>query len=125
MGDVACELDDLEPALHLPEGVVQRLAVLRGEETGEVLLARRHQLPEGEHDILSLGEGREPPGLVGPSRRLHRPVDVVGRRQRHFAGLVSCGRVEHLAHPPRRPLGRGPVNPVLDLSHRSPRWSRT
>ena len=44
--DAAGELDDLEAALHLARGVGEHLAVLVGDDLGELLGARVDQLAE-------------------------------------------------------------------------------
>ena len=88
VGDVAGELDDLEPSLHLPEGVVNGLAMLGGEELGDVEPTGRHQLAEGKHDVLTLGQRREAPGLEGVARRPDGGVHIGCRCQWHLGGLV-------------------------------------
>ena len=51
----AGELDDLEAALDLAARVVDRLAVLGGDDAGELAGAGGEQLAEAEQDVRALG----------------------------------------------------------------------
>jgi len=50
----AGELDDLEPALHLTQRVREHLAVLVGDQLGQLLGMAIDQFPEGEQDLRPL-----------------------------------------------------------------------
>jgi hypothetical protein len=50
------KLDHFEAALDLPEGVVDGLAMLRGEQFGEVHPSCGDELAKGEHDVLALSQ---------------------------------------------------------------------
>jgi hypothetical protein len=84
VGDVAHELDHFEAPLDLAEGVVDGLAVLGAELFGQVVAVRRHQVAVGEHDVLTPGERREPPRLVGLLGGRHRGVDLGPGGHRHL-----------------------------------------
>ena len=57
VAEAARELDDLHAAGDLAVGVGEHLAVLGGEDLGELVLAGVEQLAEGEHHRLALGDG--------------------------------------------------------------------
>jgi len=48
--DATGELDDLKPALHLAPGVGEHLAVLVGDDGGEVVQPLVDQVAHGEQD---------------------------------------------------------------------------
>ena len=85
---------------------------------GEIHLSRSDQLAEGEHDVLTLGQG-EPPRLERCPSRLHRAIHVGSRAQNHLAGLFPRGRVVHSTDPRLAPPGELSINPMLDLPHRA------
>ena len=62
VGDVAGELDDLQPTLHLAEGIGSGLAVLGGDQLGDLMPILDHEFPVGEHDVLATGDRRVSPG---------------------------------------------------------------
>ena len=79
--DAARELDDLEAALHLAQRVGEDLAVLVGDQLGDLARVRVHELAEGEHAPWRAGSRRSattrrrrpwrrrsPPGRLPPSR---------------------------------------------------------
>ena len=112
--DAARELDDLEPPLHLTEGVGPHLAVLAGDDLGHLVGTFVEQLAEPEQHLGPLAErGRAP--VVG---RVPRPPDHGGRvgcgGEAHGRDVLARGRVAHR----RRPLGGagpgGAVVPVVD-----------
>ena len=99
MGDVASELDDLDASLDFTQRIVNRLPVLGCQCLSHLLAASRHDLAECEHDVLTLGQGRVPPGF---ERLLCRPdgrVDVVTIGESDLTGLLPGGRVEHRTDP--------------------------
>ena len=86
----AGELDDLKPARHLAAGVGEHLAVLAGDEAGEVVAAGVDELPEREHDLRAARE------------RCAAPLG--GGRRRGVDGAVDRSRVgERDARRPPRP----------------------
>ncbi len=99
MGDVASKLDDLDSPLDLAEGIVNRLPVLGCQCFSHLLATSRHDLAEGEHDILTLGKGRVPPGLKRLLRGADRLIDVPAVRQSDLPGLNARGRIENRADP--------------------------
>ena len=118
-GDAAGELDHLEAALHLAERVASALPCSPVRSSGEVHLARGDQLAEGEHDVLTLRERGEPPGLERGAAPSARRDPRLPPSPAHLAGLLARGRVEHLPDPSACPPGELAVNPVLDLPHRA------
>ncbi len=75
-GDAAGELDDLQAALHLARGVREHLAVLVGDDLGDLLGARVDQLAEVEQHLRALRQRR----LATTTRR--RPRRSARRRRR-------------------------------------------
>src|SRR5213079_954896 len=61
LADAARELDDLEPALHLAAGVVERLAVLARDDAGELVAVGVDELAEGEQHRRALRHRRAAP----------------------------------------------------------------
>ena len=103
------------PRAISPSGVGEHLAVLGGEDLGELALARVEQLAEREHHRLALGDR----GLAARRRRPSRPRRPPRRRRRRSQPHVllddAACRVEHVARAVgaarrrarRRPSGRG------------------
>nr|WP_300149727.1 hypothetical protein [Propionicimonas sp.] len=93
--DAAGELDDLEAAGDLAEGVRDGLAVLGGDDLRDPLPVGVEQLAEREQHPSAPGHrGGRPAdrGLGGPGYDL---VDQVLRGQVDRARLAASGRVEH------------------------------
>jgi hypothetical protein len=67
--DAAGELDDLQPALHLAQRIGQGLAVLGGEQAGDVGLVLLDQIAELEHHPGAALRRRRP-SRSGGLRRL-------------------------------------------------------
>ncbi len=88
--NAASELDDLEAAADLAEGVAEDLAVLRGEDRGKLCLTRVEQLAELEEHLRSFGQRRSPPLAKRARCCANRCVDVVRSGEqngfRHCAG---------------------------------------
>ena len=104
VGDAAGELDHLDAPGHLPPGVLQHLAVLGGDQAGQVVAVAVGQLAEGEEDPGPGGERGVPPlGRGGPGPD-HGLVDVLRRGQHHLAGLTP-------RWPGRTPVRSGPRRP--------------
>src|SRR5699024_458191 len=92
------ELDDLQPTLHVTLGVFERLAVLAGEQTGDLVHVAVHEVDEAhEHAGALLRVGRGPLGL----RRLgdvDRGADLVGRGEGNTCLHGSRARFEDVGH---------------------------
>ena len=92
--DAGGELHHLEAALDLARGVGEHLAVLGGDEGGELVGALLGDAQEGVEDA-GAAQGRRQRPVAGD--RLgggHRRVDVRRAGQRDPAGLLAGGRVE-------------------------------
>ena len=113
--DAAGELGDLEATGHLAEGVGEDLAVLGGDQRGDVLLALVEQLAELEEHLGALGE-RDAAPLRGPGRVGGGDdlVDEVGRGEVELAALHPGGRVEDGAGALGGALPRSAVDQVGD-----------
>ena len=77
-GHAARELDDLQPARHLAERVGAHLAVLGGDDRGQLVLAGVEQLAEREQHLGTPGERRR----ASPGRPWPRPDRRVDDRRR-------------------------------------------
>ncbi len=118
--DAARELDVLEPSGDLAHRVGQHLAVLGGEQRGDLLAVGVDQLAHAEQD---LGAPRQAGGPPRGERRLGRGdgrVDLVGRRQVDGARLLTGGRVVDDAGATRRPGDDRATDPVRDSIHAAP-----
>jgi hypothetical protein len=96
--DAAGELGDLEPAGDLADRVGDDLAVLGGDELGDLGLALVEQLAETEEHLGALGQRgplprRLPCGLRGGDDLAHE----LGGGEVEHAGLLAGGGVEHRA----------------------------
>src|SRR5262249_11599427 len=91
--DAAGELDDLESAVDLAERIRRDLAVLAGQERGDVLLVFLDELAVGEEDARPAGERGLAPAGEGLLRGRDRRVDVPSRTQRDPPRLLSGARV--------------------------------
>jgi hypothetical protein len=81
--------------LYLAASVGQHLAVLGGDQRGEFVNVRPHQLPEGEQDAGPLGQRTLRPAAESVGRRTDGVVDVAEFGQRHFSVLSPGRRVVH------------------------------
>ena len=79
-GRPAGELDGLEAPHDLGEGVGVRLAVVAGDEPGQLLAVPEELLAEGEEDLASGDERHVSPGREGGLGGRDRDVDLGGRR---------------------------------------------
>src|SRR5262249_14692351 len=118
--DAAGELDDLEAAVHLAEGVARHLAVLAGDERGDVPLVFLDELAEGKEDPRALRQRRGSPGLRRLARGRHRGVHVGRRGERHARRALARGGIEHVARALARALHRLATDPMTYLAHRMP-----
>jgi hypothetical protein len=102
--DAAGELDHLQAARDRALGVGQRLAVLGGDEPGQLVRVRLQQRLEREHDPgAANGRRRLPVGLSRPGRS-HRAIDLARVGQRHLADALAERRV---VDRPGAPAGAG------------------
>src|SRR3979409_1204421 len=111
MRDAAGEFDDLLTAADLTERVGDHLAVLTGDDLGQLTLPCVEQLAEVEQDLRALGQRRIPPRRErGGSRVDHRagilhsgqrylPRNGAGRRIRHRRRGVAAARVGLVVDP--------------------------
>src|SRR6202007_596724 len=77
----AAKLDDFEPARDLAERIREDLAVLGGKDARDFLAALVHELADAEEDLGAPRERHLAPGRECRARRLHRAVDLLGRRE--------------------------------------------
>ena len=107
------------PRADLAAGVVEHLAVLAGDDRGEVVAACVEQLAQAEHAGAPPAERRRAPVRGGHGRDLHRVVDLGGRGERDLGGLHAAGRVED-RRAPRRAVPstrRPPIQcPIVSMS---------
>jgi hypothetical protein len=116
LGQPAGELDDLHAADDLAAGVLEDLAVLGGDQAGELVLVALEQLAEAEHHARAAGQRHVAPRGEGAPGGLDRGVDVGRVGQEHLGLLCSRGGIEH-GRGARRGPGRLPAaDPVLDGS---------
>ena len=116
--DAAGELHDLEAALHLARRVRQHLAVLVGDEAGQLRDVRVDELAEREEHLGALAQRcLRPVGecLLG---LLHRVVDIAGRGERNVCLLFTGRGVPHRRASIARSAGQLAADPVLDGPHR-------
>ena len=112
--DPAGELDHLEAAGHLAQGIGENLAVLGDEELGDRFLVLMHELTDPEQHVRAAGERDRPPRTERLLRSLHREVDLFSGREIDGAALPAGGRVEHGARATRAPGDGDAADPVLD-----------
>jgi hypothetical protein len=96
--DAAGKFDDLQPALHLAQGIGQGLAVLGGDQCGDVpwrIFSTRSRKAK-HHPGAALRRRRAPFDKCG-LRRCHGAIDVGAFGQRHRACDAALRRGEHLA----------------------------
>src|SRR5688572_22815255 len=93
---------------------VEDLAVLRGDDRGELRLLGVEQLPEPEEHGGALGERGVAPGGEGGGGRGDGGVDLVGCGQGDRAGHLAGGGVGDGGGPVAGALTPGAVDPVRD-----------
>ena len=100
--DPAGELDHLLAAGHLAERVGEHLAVLGGDDRGQLVLAGVQQLPEREQDLGPPGQRGVPPLRERLGRRRDDLVDVAPRWPAPAAPITSpvAGLVTSQKRPP-------------------------
>ena len=117
MRDAAGEFHHLEAALDVALGVDEGLAVLGGQQPGQVVVFGLHQLQELEHDArpalrIGRGPGRLRGGGVGDGL-LDLGFAGEGDLGLHLAGV----RIEHVAGPAGAALDLFAADEVADLAH--------
>ena len=110
----ARELDVLDPPGDLAQGVRGDLAVLRGQEGGQVAPVLVDELADAEQDLRAAGQRGRPPGRECRRGGSDRPVDLLGAREVDLVGLRARGRVEDRPRPTRLAGGDPPADPVAD-----------
>jgi hypothetical protein len=117
VGDAGGDLDDLHAALDLAGRVGYDLAVLGGDDPGQLVAVALQQLQEPEHHPGPLDGGGVAPGRVGGPGRLDGGVDVLAGGVGDLGALLTGGRVVDGAGA----VGRGghdlTVDPVVDGPH--------
>ena len=91
--DPASELDDLHAAHDFAARVVERLAVLGGDDPRELVGVLVDQLAELEHHARAPGHGHVAPLRERRLGRLDGRVDVGGLGEQHLSLLAAGGRV--------------------------------
>ncbi len=114
VGHAARELHDLEAAGDLAEGVGVHLAVLAGDDRGELVLAGLQQLAEAEHHPGPGGDRDLPPGVGGPAGGGDHGVRVGLVGEHHPPGDLPGGRIGHVEGPIRRSRPLSTIEPVVD-----------
>ena len=89
----ARELDALEAALHLAGRVGQRLAVLRGDDRGQLVLAAHHRLAHREQHVGALAERAVAPRPLRLDRDRDGRVHLLDGGEIDLRGDGSGGRV--------------------------------
>ncbi len=112
--DAARELEVLETPGDLAQGVRWDLAVLRGQQCGDVRPVRLDQVPDPEHDVGALGERRRAPGRECRLGRRDGRVDVRARREVDVLGQATGGRIVDRPFPGRGPDHGPPADPMAD-----------
>ena len=127
-GHAAGELDHLDAAMDRRTGLGERLAVLACDQVCQLLGVSGQLFAKAKHHAGPFDDRRLDPGRQGVGRRLHGPVDLVGRAERHAGDRAAVRRVEdraRSARPARLPLaadqqfyGRGRIAFGLGRGHR-------
>ncbi len=112
--DAARELDVLEPASHLAQGVGGHLAMLRGEVRRDVRSVGVHEVPDAEHDLGPLRERRRAPAGKGSLCGADGGVHLLGRGEINLAGELARCRVVDGALATRTTGDRLAADPVMD-----------
>ena len=119
MGYAAGEFDDFLAAADLAERVGEHLAVLGGDDGGQLLLAGVEQLAEREEDRGALGDRGVAPGGEGRAGGLDDGARVGDVGQRDLAGHLAGGGVGDGGGPVAAAgevLATGPVTDGADAS---------
>ena len=116
--DAARELDALQRALHLAARVGQRLAVLRGDDGGQLGLVADDRLPHGEQHMGALADRRVAPSALGLDRHRDGGVDLLDRGQVDLGRHLPGGRVVDGGGAPGGAWCGATGDDVTDVFHR-------
>ena len=108
------ELEVLEAAGDLAEGVRRDLAVLGGQVRRELMAALVDEVPDLEQDVGPLAERRGAPAGKGGLGRGDGRADLVGRGEVDVPGQGPGGRVVDVALAAGGALDEPAADPVLD-----------
>jgi hypothetical protein len=117
VGDAAGELDALERAGQLPLGVGPHLAMLAGDQRGEVVGARVDELAQPEEHPRARAQRRAAPRERRVGGDLDHVAHLARRRQRDLGGLLARGRVVHGCRAAGCGGQRASAHPVRNLLH--------
>jgi hypothetical protein len=92
--DAARELQVLEAASELAQGIGRDLAVLGREQGGDVAAMVLHEVPDAEHDFGPLRQRGRPPARKRGLRGGDGAVHLVGRGEVHPLRLGACRGIE-------------------------------
>ena len=96
MRDAAGELDHLDAARDLALGVVEGLAVLRGNQRRQLVKVGLDQVTEVEHHLRTAGWRGAGPARKGGSGSRNGVADLGQAGQRHRCNGRAGGRIEHI-----------------------------
>jgi hypothetical protein len=95
MRNPAGELHDLLTARDLPERVGDHLAVLRGDDLGQLTLALVEQLTKREQNLGALGQRRVPPARERRGGGIDHRAGILNTGQRHPTRHLTRRRIHH------------------------------
>ena len=120
VGHAERELDDLDAALDVALGVGNGLAVLAGEQLGELVIILRDQVEElHQYAGAALRVDRRPFRL-GFERVLDRSAHVGGGGERHLADHRAVHRLVDVGRAARGARDMLAADEVTDLTHGVP-----
>ena len=88
MWDAAGEFDDLLAAADLAQSIGDDLAVLAGDDLGQLLLAGVEQLAEVEQDLGALGQRGVAPRRESRGRGIDHRTGILDAGQRDMPGTL-------------------------------------
>ena len=103
------ELDVLQPARDLAQGIARDLAMLGGQQRGQVLAMGLDQVPDPEQDLGPLRERRCAPGRERRCGRGDGSIDIVDRGEVDPTDDLPGRRIEDRTRPTR--CARHPARP--------------
>ena len=95
MWDPAGELHHLLAPADFTERIGDHLAVLGGDDLGQLVLARVEQLTEVEQDRAALGQRGIPPRRKRRHRRINHRPRILHTGQRHLTSHLTGRRIRH------------------------------
>src|SRR5207248_2001688 len=114
LGDAAAVLDHLEPAGDLTLGVREHLAVLGGQELGDLGPVPVDEVADAEEELRAAGERERTPLRKGPLRGLDGAIDLLDRREVDLGGLLAGRRVVDRPAAPGLTCYARSADPVVD-----------